>query len=233
MTIPCFMKPQIDKMVEKVMLVATHEQKEYVCKLQKGVRKTRIYGHGYNKFLSDYKLKRGHRIRFHLDQAYPFVKILPQEMEGDNEQEGLPIEPHVFEDSATVVVFSGGLELTAAQTSRMNQCVLTRGLGLGVVFVHTLTKSDVQGNGLRISKDIVSALNIHKKGYAILTTENEDNDNGRKERSYYTCADGRVCLQNGWFNFAKGNGFEAGIVMLMIFDKDNDDYLNISFDALQ
>ena len=59
-------------------------------------------------------------------------------------------EAHVFEDSANSVVFSRGLRLTAGQTARMNNCVLTRGPGLGHVFVHTIKVTDVAHNGLVI-----------------------------------------------------------------------------------
>ena len=58
------------------------------------------------------------------------------------------VEAHVFEGAATAVVFSRGVELSAGQTARMNKCVLTRGLGLGAVFVHTITFTDVVHNGL-------------------------------------------------------------------------------------
>ena len=45
-------------------------------------------------------------------------------------------------------MFSKGLTLTASQTGRMNHDVLTRGLGLGHVFVHTITVTDLAHNGL-------------------------------------------------------------------------------------
>ena len=54
----------------------------------------------------------------------------------------------MFKDSAKSVVFSKGLTLTAGQTGRMNHHVLTRGLGLGHVFVHTISVTDVAHNGL-------------------------------------------------------------------------------------
>ena len=58
------------------------------------------------------------------------------------------VEAHVFEGAATTVVFSSGVELTAGQTARMNNYVHERGLGLGAVFVHTITLIDVAHNGL-------------------------------------------------------------------------------------
>ena len=58
------------------------------------------------------------------------------------------VEAYVFEGAATSVVFSKGVELTAGQIARMNKYVSTRGLGLGAVFVHTITFTDVTHNGL-------------------------------------------------------------------------------------
>ena len=58
------------------------------------------------------------------------------------------VEAHVFEGAATAVVFSSGVELTAGHTTRMNNYVHERGLGLGAVFVHTITLTDVAHNGL-------------------------------------------------------------------------------------
>ena len=58
------------------------------------------------------------------------------------------VEAHVFEGAATAVVFSSGVELTAGQTARMNNYVHEHGLGLGAVFVHTITLTDVANNGL-------------------------------------------------------------------------------------
>ena len=60
------------------------------------------------------------------------------------------LEAHVFEDSPKTVVLFKGLTLTAGQTARMNHSVLMRGLGLGHVFVHTITVTDASLNGLVI-----------------------------------------------------------------------------------
>ena len=54
---------------------------------------------------------------------------------------------------AISVVFPTGLKLTAGQTARLNQWVLTRGLGCGHVFVHTITLTDVAHNGLVIDSN--------------------------------------------------------------------------------
>jgi hypothetical protein len=56
-------------------------------------------------------------------------------------------EAEMDEEDATVV-YTSGLQLSAAQAERMNQCVSERGLGMGSVLVHKLTASDINLTGL-------------------------------------------------------------------------------------
>jgi hypothetical protein len=46
------------------------------------------------------------------------------------------------------VVHTNGIDLSAAQASRMNQLVGERGLGLGAILVHELTNTDINQMGL-------------------------------------------------------------------------------------
>jgi hypothetical protein len=57
-------------------------------------------------------------------------------------------EAEMIEEDATVVVYTSGLQLSAAQAARMNQCVSERGLGMGSVLVHKLSTSDINLTGL-------------------------------------------------------------------------------------
>jgi hypothetical protein len=57
-------------------------------------------------------------------------------------------EAEMNEEDATVVVYTSGLQLSAAHAERMNQCVSERGLGMGSVLVHKLTASDINLTGL-------------------------------------------------------------------------------------
>jgi hypothetical protein len=46
------------------------------------------------------------------------------------------------------VVFPEGMEPTNSEIARINQAVITRGIGLGVIFVHIFTESDIESNCL-------------------------------------------------------------------------------------
>ena len=54
----------------------------------------------------------------------------------------------MYAEIPTAVVHTKGVMLTTAQTLKKEQLLRERGLGLGVVFVHTLTNTDLKGNGL-------------------------------------------------------------------------------------
>jgi hypothetical protein len=58
------------------------------------------------------------------------------------------VEEYVFNDSAKRVVFPEGMEPTNSEIARINQAVITRGIGLGVIFVHIFTESDIESNCL-------------------------------------------------------------------------------------
>jgi hypothetical protein len=45
-------------------------------------------------------------------------------------------------------VFPEGMEPTNSEIARINQAVITRGIGLGVIFVHIFTESDIGSNCL-------------------------------------------------------------------------------------
>lgn len=104
------------------------------------------------------------------------------------------------------------------------------GIGLGAVFVHTLTVTDVEHNGLHIPKEIVSVLNIPEKGNAVLMRSIFGVNH--RASSYYTCKDRRVCLRNGWSTFANENELGHGMVVLIFFHKNDDRYLMVTFDVL-
>jgi uncharacterized membrane protein YecN with MAPEG domain len=55
---------------------------------------------------------------------------------------------NLYAEIPTAVVHTKGVMLTTAQTLKKEQLLRERGLGLGVVFVHTLTNTDLKGNGL-------------------------------------------------------------------------------------
>jgi hypothetical protein len=60
------------------------------------------------------------------------------------------VEEYVFNVSAKRVVFLEGMEPTNSEIARINQAFLTRGIGLGVIFVHIFTESDIESNCLVI-----------------------------------------------------------------------------------
>jgi hypothetical protein len=57
-------------------------------------------------------------------------------------------EEFVFKDSARRVVFSEQMDPTPSEVARINRAVLNRGIGLGVIFVHVFSKSDIESNYL-------------------------------------------------------------------------------------
>ncbi|KAK1649415.1 hypothetical protein QYE76_067220 [Lolium multiflorum] len=79
-------------------------------------------------------------------------------------------EKHRVDEIPTAVVHTKGVMLTTAQTLKKEQLLRERGLGLGVVFVHTLTNTDLKGNGLiaggigcKVFKWIDDPLDAHHK----------------------------------------------------------------------
>ena len=62
-TVPCFMRAQMNNMLGNIMLVVSPEREEYVFQVKKIHDKTRIFGPGYEKLLTDYDMKRGDRFR--------------------------------------------------------------------------------------------------------------------------------------------------------------------------
>jgi len=74
----------------------------------------------------------------------------------------------VFKNTARVFVLSKNFKPTASEIARLNQAAKNRGLGLGAVFVHAITKSDISQNMMHIPKRITSTLNIPRKGKASL-----------------------------------------------------------------
>ncbi|KAK1686698.1 hypothetical protein QYE76_047546 [Lolium multiflorum] len=139
-TVPCFVRRQFNDLVGNIFFVATSDEVQYKFHVKKGSSKTRVFGSGYQKFLHDYDLKVGDYIMFDFDNAPELFGIFAEGPDG--------IEKHRVEEIPTAVVHTQGVTLTTAQTLKKDQLLRERGLGLGVVFVHTLTNTDLRGNGL-------------------------------------------------------------------------------------
>jgi hypothetical protein len=65
------------------------------------------------------------------------------------------VEDFVFKDVARTVVFSKGFEPTPSEVARINRAVLSRGSGLGAIFVHVLTNSDIVRNYMVIASILI------------------------------------------------------------------------------
>jgi hypothetical protein len=70
-----------------------------------------------------------------------------QESEKESEHESEQ-DSEQWEEYASIVVYSNGINLSAAQTGTMNEIIAERGLGMGAVLVHELTKTDMSHTGL-------------------------------------------------------------------------------------
>nr|XP_051188825.1 uncharacterized protein LOC127302412 [Lolium perenne] len=119
--------------------------------------------------------------------------------------------------------------LTTAQTLKKEQLLRERGLGLGVVFVHTLTNTDLKGNGLRIPMEVVRSLNISESGEACFFV---DDYGYRPKGAYYTTTDGRLKFDSCWSEFAKEYNFESGNVVLLLFNQGGRGGIEVSVDII-
>jgi hypothetical protein len=57
-------------------------------------------------------------------------------------------DPEQWEEYASIVVYSNGINLSAAQKGTMNEIIAERGIGMGAVLVHELTRIDMSHTGL-------------------------------------------------------------------------------------
>jgi hypothetical protein len=76
-----------------------------------------------------------------------FISKSEQESDQESEQESEE-DPEQWEEYASVVVYSNGMNISAAQKGTMNEIMAERGLGMGAVLVHKLTKIDMSHTGL-------------------------------------------------------------------------------------
>ncbi|KAK1603220.1 hypothetical protein QYE76_018223 [Lolium multiflorum] len=138
-------------------------------------------------------------------------------------------EKHRVDEIPTAVVHTKGVMLTTAQTLKKEQLLRERGLGLGVVFVHTLTNTDLKGNGLRIPKEVVRSLNISESGEACFFV---DDYGYHPQGAYYTTTDGRMKFDSCWSEFTKEYNFESGNVVLILFNQGGRGGIEVSVDIL-
>ncbi|KAM0863034.1 hypothetical protein ACQ4PT_044863 [Festuca glaucescens] len=197
------------------------DEVQYKFNVKKRNTKTRICGSGYEKFISDYDLKVGDRIRVELDNAPEYFVIVPEGADG--------VEKHRVEEVATTVVYTKDINLTSVQTTRKKQHLGQRGIGMGAVFVHTLTGTDTKANGMRIPKEIVKALNITKKGWVILSMGKYNN---KQEASYYTSTDGRIRFESGWAEFVEEFNLKTGNIVLILFHMEGCGFVEVSIHLL-
>ena len=50
--------------------------------------------------------------------------------------------------------------------------------------------------------------------------------------TYGPTADGRILFKNGWQQFVSGHNLNAGLLVLILFHKLNNDDLQVSFDVV-
>ncbi|CAM0906605.1 unnamed protein product [Alopecurus aequalis] len=222
MKVPCYVRKQLNGMVGKLFVVLDQHQEEFVFKLKKGLNKSYIYGSDYQRFLDKFDVLSGDRIRVELDHPPPYFHVRaetvadsPMSSEdqpgAESDDEGSDNED--IDTEATVTVFTNGLQLTGAQTATMNDRVLMRGIGMGPLFVHKLTQSDIKQNGLKI----VSSLNTGKSGWAVLVMGDSDT---HYDAEYFKSSDGRIRFRSGWADFADHFDLEEGSVVLVMFHMD-------------
>ncbi|KAM0918181.1 hypothetical protein ACQ4PT_008814 [Festuca glaucescens] len=221
MTVPCFVRRQFNNLVGNIFFVATSDEVQYKFHVKKGNSKTHVFGSGYQKFLHDYDLKVGDSMMIDFENAPELFGIIPEGADG--------IEKHRVEEIPTLVVHTEGVMLTTGQTLKKQQLLRERSLGIGVVFVHTLTKTDVKGNELRIPKEVVRSLNIFESGEACFYV---DDYGYRPKGAYYTTTDGRLKFDSCWSEFVKEYKFEAGNVVLILFHLGGSGVINVSVDII-
>jgi hypothetical protein len=81
----------------------------------------------------------------------------------------------------------------------------------------------------RIPKEIAKALKIAKSGWLILSIGNQNN---KCQAEFATCSDGRMKIKSGWGKFISDHGLKAGLLVLIMFRKDERGIVNISLDLL-
>jgi hypothetical protein len=82
----------------------------------------------------------------HSFSVYPYSES-EQESDEESEQESEE-DPEQWKEYASVIVYSNGINISAAQKGTMNEIIAERGLGMGAVLVHELTKTDMSHTGL-------------------------------------------------------------------------------------
>jgi hypothetical protein len=81
----------------------------------------------------------------------------------------------------------------------------------------------------RIAKEIAKALKIAKSGWVILSMGNQNN---KCQAEFATCSDGRMKFKSGWGKFISNHGLKAGLVVLIMFRKNERGIVNVSLDLL-
>jgi hypothetical protein len=82
-----------------------------------------------------------------IHSLFIFYSESEQESDQESEQESEE-DPEQWEEYASIVVYSNGINISAAQKGTMNKIIAERGLGMGAVLVHELTKTDMSHTGL-------------------------------------------------------------------------------------
>jgi hypothetical protein len=174
---------QFNELVGNIFDAISPDEVDYKFNVKKRDYSTCICGDGFKEFISDYGMEAGDRVKFGLDNAPHFFRIVPEAPDGTQKLriQGAVLssvtsffnfescfsdfclihyiflflhgsfigsQGEICEDDARVIVYTGGLRLTTDQIARKNQLLAERTLGMGAVFVHKFTNTDIYHNGL-------------------------------------------------------------------------------------
>ena len=109
--VPCYIKGKIDNMYTGAnVMYAFSDGQSYTFDLEKQCSKTCITGHGWKKFVADYKMETDDKLLFELNSSAAFpVKLTPSDAmcknkERSNVEQGQP-EEHVSEEGFASAIF--------------------------------------------------------------------------------------------------------------------------------
>lgn len=225
--VPCHIRKKIHRASGYILPVKSDDEETYMFDLKKRDQKTRIQGADYIKFLHDFRMEHKEIVKFEFIKNEPYISIIPLDRDGVPKDIIEEEEDYDFEDHARAIVFTGDLKPTASQIAHINMCAQEHGLGLGGVFVHKMTKTDISSTGLRIPKEIASILCVPRNGWARLVTGGA----AHIDAKYSKLSDGRMYFKTGWAEFVRENNIKIGEIVLVLFYLINDVFY-VSFDYL-
>ncbi|CAM0911736.1 unnamed protein product [Alopecurus aequalis] len=234
LVVPCYVKDKINTLynglnvmhVEEDLLTGT----EYDFDLQKTAETTSFVGAEWKRFIEDFKMKAGEFILFDMTNTAQSNTILIRPMDGKKINKFRPISEYPGEldevhQKHTAVVFTKGTKFTMNNKQKWHRVVTARSIGLGPLFVHKLTDTNINKLTMKIPKIIAAALNMERNGDVRLCGISDTTVEGK----FNTVADGRVEIsRDAWKTFVDNNQLNIGKIVMFMFHLYEEDTASTS-----